>query len=116
MNRDVADSTFAEDSDTSTPRRPIRTPRKQRRSRIVEDGAESTTDALTDLERRVQAMRIWGGIEEERKMWLMNEIRAKKEASEFLQRGRGSESGEGSERAQSRSGSSVRLGSRGGCN
>ena len=39
------------------------------------DGMESTTEGLTDLERRVQAMRIWGGIEEERKEFLMQEIR-----------------------------------------
>jgi hypothetical protein len=30
---------------------------------------------LTDLERRVNAMRIWGGLEAERKEWLVNEIR-----------------------------------------
>lgn len=39
------------------------------------DGMESTTEGLTDLERRVQAMRIWGGIEEERKEFLMQQIR-----------------------------------------
>jgi hypothetical protein len=39
--------------------------------------AESTTDMLTDLERRVNAMRIWGAVEEERKGWLMGEIKRK---------------------------------------
>ena len=38
---------------------------------------ESTTDMLTDLERRVNAMRIWGAVEEERKEWLMGEIKRK---------------------------------------
>ena len=87
VGRDVADSTFAEDSDPGTPQRIlpriasklIRTeyrvsPAKKRRSRLVSD-PESTTDALTDLERRVKALRIWGGIEEERKGFLINEIR-----------------------------------------
>lgn len=75
-NRDVADSTFAEDSDTSTPgRKP-----PSRRQRRVVDGSESTTDALTDLERRVRALRIYGGIEEERKTWLLNEIKKKEDS------------------------------------
>jgi hypothetical protein len=51
-------------------------PAKKKRSRLVSD-PESTTDALTDLERRVKALRIWGGVEEERKGFLMNEIRRK---------------------------------------
>ena len=83
VGRDVADSTFAEDSDTSPRRLPSRrrlSPRKQRRSKLVSD-PESTTDGLTDLERRVQALRIWGGIEEERKEWLMNEIKKKDDMS-----------------------------------
>jgi hypothetical protein len=82
VGRDVADSTFAEDSDTSTPR-PVRSrhswisPRRRRKKVINEP--ESTTDALTDLERRVKALRVWGGIEEERKEWLLNEIKRKNE-------------------------------------
>jgi hypothetical protein len=35
---------------------------------------------LTDLEKRVNAMRIWGAVEEERKEWLMGEIKRKKES------------------------------------
>jgi hypothetical protein len=38
------------------------------------------TDGLTDLERKVQAMKIWGGIEQDRKEWLINEIRKKEGA------------------------------------
>ena len=100
IGRDVADSTFAEDSDPGTPRRIlpritsklIRTehrvsPAKKRRSRLVSD-PESTTDALTDLERRVKALRIWGGIEEERKGFLMNEIRRKAAEHETFVDGR----------------------------
>ena len=88
VGRDVADSTFAEDSDPSPPQR-IRprmssklrprhfpSPAKNRRHRLVSD-PESTTDALTDLERRVKALRIWGGIEEERKEFLMTELKRK---------------------------------------
>jgi hypothetical protein len=84
VGRDVADSTFAEDSDTSTPRQPrrnIKVKRATRRQRIVD---ESTTDALTDLERRVQAMRIWASLEEERKEWLMNEIKKKSVVGESV--------------------------------
>jgi hypothetical protein len=78
VGRDVADSTFAEDSDESPrPRQSLRT-KKLSRPRITTD-PESTTDALTDLERRVNALRIYGAIEEERKGWLLGEIKRKKE-------------------------------------
>ena len=39
------------------------------------DAGESTTEALTDLEKRVKALRSWGGIEEERKQFLIEEIK-----------------------------------------
>jgi len=73
VGKDVADSTFAEDSDAS----PRLSPRHRQQTRV--EDSESTTDALTDLERRVQALRIWGAIEGERKEWLMNEIKRKTE-------------------------------------
>ena len=51
---------------------------------------ESTTDMLTDLERRGNAMRIWGAVEEERKEWLMGEIKRKKENDANIVNGGGS--------------------------
>lgn len=85
VGRDVADSTFAEDSDTPRPirsRHPRVSPRR-RRKKLISD-PESTTDALTDLEKRVKALRIWGGIEEERKEWLLNEIKRRNECNILL--------------------------------
>ena len=71
MGRHVADSTFAEDEDSPRPRTSrVRSKRK----------GEESTDGLTDLERKVQAMKIWGGIEKERKEWLINEIKKKEGA------------------------------------
>jgi hypothetical protein len=81
---------------------------------------ESTTDMLTDLERRVNAMRIWGAVEEERKEWLMGEIKRKKESDTNSVNGggslrgfsarsaRGSVSGSVSEGGRSEDWSSVR--------
>jgi hypothetical protein len=121
VGRDVADSTFAEDSDPATPKRifprmPSKlrnerrvSPAKRRRSRLVDD-PESTTDALTDLERRVKALRIWGGIEEERKEFLMNEIKRKAVEHENFVDGSGNE---GVLRSRSQSRSSVGSGSGG---
>jgi hypothetical protein len=141
VGRDVADSTFAEDSD-NTPRPHRRSilppvsdidtsfqtrtrrhsllgtrsqwtaqsesPRRRRKRDGTKDGRdggggrvnprgrgsgrlqmdpdamESTTEGLTDLERRVQAMRIWGGIEEERKEFLMQEIKKREAKSGII--------------------------------
>jgi hypothetical protein len=88
VGKDVADSTFAEDSDVSTPRRE-QVHKRPTRSKLVTD-PESTTDALTDLERRVKALRVWGGIEEERKEWLINEIKKKNDTLYFNSIGSGS--------------------------
>ena len=46
---------------------------------LVSD-AESTSEMLTDLEKRVKALRIWSGLEEERKMYLLSKIRKRKES------------------------------------
>ena len=79
--RDVSDSTFAEDSDPATPQsQRTREKRRSNQRRVVSD-AESTSDMLTDLESRVKALRIWSGLEEERKLYLINEIRKRKETS-----------------------------------
>jgi hypothetical protein len=116
IGRDVADSTFAEDSDATPskrvpPRSSIQRP-KRRRSKLASD-QESTTDALTDLEKRVKALRIWGRIEEERKQWLMNEINKQKENDmDLIFGGKGSDSDRASEHLRPVSQSS-RLGSRG---
>ena len=99
VGRDITDSTFAEeDSSDNTPRqgRPHRSTRllettppdipRQRTARATKtnpfrgsrdwDAAgETTADGLTDLEKRVQALRIWGSVEEERKEFLMREIK-----------------------------------------
>lgn len=110
VGRDVADSTFAEDSDPSTP-----LPRRRRRTRKNQRfDPESTTDGLTDLERRVKALRIWGGIEEERKEWLVNEIQKRKTDKNILIGGDGSDSS-GFSQSQSSTGSvangsSINLG------
>ena len=80
---------------------------------------ETTTDALTDLERRVRALRIWGGIEEERKEVLVRELRRKakgEERSWVSGKGGEEEGGGGSDgllRSRSVSQSSMGSGSRG---
>jgi hypothetical protein len=90
--KDPGDSTFAEDSDASplphrisaravAPVRDVKTEetglrREGSTRRVVEE--DETTDGLTDLERRVCALKIWGGIEEERKDWLLSELQRKK--------------------------------------
>jgi hypothetical protein len=64
--RQVEDSTFAEDSDVTPRRRPLRT--------MAEDREGSTTEGVTDLERRVEALRVWAGLEEERKAILVSSL------------------------------------------
>ena len=79
VGRDIPDSTFAEDSDSSA------TPRRRRvRSRTRREEGEST-EGVTDLERRVEALRVWAGIEEERKEVLLGEIKRRRN----LEGGRG---------------------------
>ena len=114
--KDVGDSTFAEDSDAS-PLPPPRTKsdtitgkmkkgsgRTYSQSSMTARGEEGTgdegTDGLTDLERRVRALKIWGGIEEKRKEWLLNELQTKKKSDNVTQgiriRGRSSSLSSGS--------------------
>ena len=105
--RDVSDSTFAEDSDPATPQsQRTREKRRLNERRVVSD-AESTSDMLTDLESRVKALRIWSGLEEERKLYLMNEIRKRKETL-F---GNGREEYEGEEMQSRRRSISIGSGS-----
>jgi len=78
IGREPGDSTFAEDSEPSTPP-PRILPSPRSRRRVIEE----STDGVTDLERRVKALRVWKGIEEERKEFLLGEIqRKKREGSE----------------------------------
>jgi hypothetical protein len=102
VGRDVADSTFAEDSDPSTPL--TRRRRRTRKNRRFDP--ESTTDGLTDLEKRVKALRIWGGIEEERKEWLVNEIQ-KRKTDKNIWNGVDGSDGSGFSHSRSQSGSST---------
>lgn len=84
MGKDVGDSTFAEDSDASPLPPPRSRPPKDRARESARTGGrsllggketgEETTDGLTDLERRVRALKIWGEVEEGRKDWLLNEL------------------------------------------
>jgi hypothetical protein len=70
VGRDIGDSTFAEDSDPPTPVSKI-LPKKKK-------VMEGSTDGISDLERRVKSLRVWKGIEEERKEFLLGEIQRKK--------------------------------------
>jgi len=97
QEKDVGDSTFAEDSDAS----PLPPPRvesnaitgKTRKgsgrtflprsttARRTELMGDEGTDGLTDLETKVRALKIRGGVEQERKEWLLNELQRKKESN-----------------------------------
>jgi hypothetical protein len=114
--KDVGDSTFAEDSDASPLPPPRSKPAPKGRARqsgrtggwggrsfSKEETGEETTDGLTDLERRVRALKIWGEVEEERKDWLLNELQRRKES------GKGSSLGRRSASVSSASGSSGSL-------
>jgi hypothetical protein len=83
MGKDVGDSTFAEDSDASPLPPPRSRPPKDRARKSTRTGGRGLlggketgeeTDGLTDLERRVRALKIWGEVEEGRKDWLLNEL------------------------------------------
>jgi hypothetical protein len=70
---------------------------------LLDETGDETTDGLTDLERRVRALRIWGEVEEERKDWLLNELQRRKESE------RGGRGGGRSASVSSTSGSSGSL-------